>query len=328
MSKPKVAFYWCSSCGGCEEAVVDLNEDVLTVTNAVDIVFWPVALDFKYADVEAMADKEITVSFINGAIRADDQLEAVQLLRRKSQLVVAFGSCAHMGGIPGLANFKDRDDILRRVYLEAPSVDNPDGTMPAKTTMLGDHRLTLPGFWEQVKRLDEVIDVDYYLPGCPPQPNTIMDAVNAILTGKLPERGAVLSPDKALCSECSRRDGRPEKLMLTQINRIHMVDVAEDQCFLEKGVVRLGPATRAGCGEKCMSGNMPCRGCYGPCDGVEDHGAAFLSALGSMVDSSSKAQVERLFSTFPVVAGTVYRFSLPASLAHRAGLLNKKGGQA
>ncbi|HJW75296.1 MAG TPA: oxidoreductase, partial [Thermoleophilia bacterium] len=54
MTKPKVAFYWCASCGGCEEAVVDLAEDVLTVVDAVDIVFWPVALDFKVSDVEAL----------------------------------------------------------------------------------------------------------------------------------------------------------------------------------------------------------------------------------------------------------------------------------
>ena len=103
--KPKVAFYWCASCGGCEEAVVDLAEDILKVTAAVDIVFWPVALDFKRKDVEAMEDKSIAVSFINGAVRTSEQKEMVELMRRKSGLVVAFGSCSHLGGIPGLVNF-------------------------------------------------------------------------------------------------------------------------------------------------------------------------------------------------------------------------------
>ena len=83
MAKPKVAFYWCSSCGGCEEAVVDLNEDILKVVDAVDIVLWPVALDFKKKDVEALADGEIAVSFINGAIRLAEQEEWVKLLRQK-----------------------------------------------------------------------------------------------------------------------------------------------------------------------------------------------------------------------------------------------------
>ena len=88
MSKPKVAFYWCASCGGCEEAVVDLEEKVLDVVNAVDIILWPVALDFKYEDVEAMEDNSIAVSFINGAIRTGEQEHIAKLLRKKSPLVL------------------------------------------------------------------------------------------------------------------------------------------------------------------------------------------------------------------------------------------------
>ena len=65
--KPKVAFYWCASCGGCEETVLDLDERVLDVVAAVDIVFWPVALDFKRHDVEAMPDGSILAAFVNGA---------------------------------------------------------------------------------------------------------------------------------------------------------------------------------------------------------------------------------------------------------------------
>ncbi len=84
--KPKVAFYWCASCGGCEEAVVDLAEKVLDVVAAVDIVFWPVALDFKRHDVEAMADGSLAAAFINGAVRSTEQEEMVHLLRRKAQV--------------------------------------------------------------------------------------------------------------------------------------------------------------------------------------------------------------------------------------------------
>ena len=102
--KPKVAFYWCASCGGCEESVVDLAEDILGVVAAVDIVFWPVAMDFKKTDVEAMADGSIVASLINGAIRSSEQEEMAHLLRRKSQVVIAYGACAQLGGIPGLAN--------------------------------------------------------------------------------------------------------------------------------------------------------------------------------------------------------------------------------
>ena len=127
MAKPKVAFYWCASCGGCEEAIIDLNEDILKVAELVDIVFWPCAMDFKYQDVRNMKDGEITVAFINGAIRTDEQVEISRLLRKKSQIVVAFGACSHLGGIPGLANFWDRDTIFNSSYGSAcPSVYNPE----------------------------------------------------------------------------------------------------------------------------------------------------------------------------------------------------------
>ena len=111
MAKPKVAIYWCASCGGCEETVVDLNENILKVADAVEFVLWPVALDFKKKDAEVLGDGEITVSLINGAVRLEEQEEMVKLLRRKSQLVVAFGACAHLGGIPGLGNFVNKDII-------------------------------------------------------------------------------------------------------------------------------------------------------------------------------------------------------------------------
>lgn len=84
-AKPKIGFYWCASCGGCEEAVVDLAEDILGVVEAIDIVLWPCAMDFKKADVEAMPDKSIVATLLNGAIRTSEQEEMAHLLRRKSQ---------------------------------------------------------------------------------------------------------------------------------------------------------------------------------------------------------------------------------------------------
>ena len=104
--KPKVAICWLGSCGGCDEAVVDLNVALLDVTNAVDVILWPVALDFKYHHIEAMADGEIVLSIINGHIRNSDHEEVAKLLRKKSQLVLSFGACACFGGTPGMANFR------------------------------------------------------------------------------------------------------------------------------------------------------------------------------------------------------------------------------
>ena len=322
MAKPKVAFYWCASCGGCEEAVVDLNEDLLKVAEAVDIVLWPVALDFKKRDVEALGDGEIAVSFINGAVRLGEQEEMVKLLRRKSGLVVAFGSCAHLGGIPGLGNFWTRDTIFQRVYKEVPTVENPEEITPQLKTAVDFGELTLPEFYDTVKTLNQTIPVDYYLPGCPPPPDLILNAVNAILKGELPEKGAVLAPNIALCDTCPRLKSKPEKLSIKQVKRPWEIRIDPELCFLAQGLFCYGPATRSGCGETCIRANMPCRGCFGPMDGITDQGARALSMIASILgvedeDRMTQEEAQTLIDSIADPAGTFYRFSLPASLLVR-----------
>jgi F420-non-reducing hydrogenase small subunit len=144
MDKPKIAMYWCASCGGCEEATVDLAEKILDLVNLVDIVFWPVALDFKVEDVEALPDGSITASLINGGVRLTEHEHMVKLLRRKSKLVVAYGACSAWGGIPGLANLYDEGEFLSRAYREVPTIDNPEGVTPQKTVTVEGVELELP----------------------------------------------------------------------------------------------------------------------------------------------------------------------------------------
>jgi len=317
MSKPKVGFYWCASCGGCEEAVVDLNEDILGVVEAVDIMFWPVALDFKKADVEAMADGEMAVSFINGAIRSSEQQEMVELLRQRSQLVVAFGSCAHMGGIPGLANLFNRYDMMEEVYYNVPSVINEDRLIPQESCEVPEGELTLPNLWNTVKTLDQVIEVDYYLPGCPPPVGLIKNAVGAILGGQLPAKGSVLAPDEALCEECPRRDSKPDKMSVKEFKRPHQVMIDPEKCLLAQGLLCLGPVTRKGCEGACTKANMPCTGCMGPTRHVVDFGGKALSAIASIADSRDEDEIVAILSKIVDPVGTFYRYSLPASLLHR-----------
>ncbi len=318
MSKPKVAFYWCASCGGCEEAVVDLAEDILKVVEAVEFVLWPVALDFKIKDVEALKDGEIAVSFINGAIRTEEQEHVAKLLRKKSGLVVAFGSCAHIGGIPGLANFSNRNKIFDYVYQKSPSVHNPNKTFPQLKTQVKEGELTLPKFYDTVYTLDQVIDVDYYLPGCAPPPDLIMNAVEAILTGKLPPKGTVLAPDKSLCDTCKRKITKPENSVIKEFKRVHEVLLDPERCFLDQGVICLGPATRDGCGERCINANMPCRGCFGSTSRVEDQGAKFLSALASIIDANGETEIKKITDSIADPAGIFYFYSLPASMLRRS----------
>ena len=307
--KPKVAFYWCASCGGCEEAVLDLDEGLLEVAGAVDIVFWPVALDFKEKDLEPLGKGAIFASFINGAVRSSMQREMAQLLRAKSQVVVAFGACAQLGGIPGLANLTNAAGILGEVY--------GDGPVPVKLHRENGYPLTLPELDDTVEALDRVIEVDYYVPGCPPTPNIIRDAVGVLLGAELPPRGSVLAPDYALCEQCPRKDTRPEKLLIHEFRRPHRMVAEQGTCLLAQGLACLGPGTRAGCDALCVRGNMPCTGCFGPTSRVRDFGGKTLSAIASVVDSNDEAGIDRALEALPDPAGTFYRYSLPASLLSR-----------
>jgi len=304
MSKPKVAFYWCASCGGCEEAVVDLAENILDVVAAVDIVFWPVAMDFKEKDVAAMPDGSIAVSFINGAVRTSEQKHMAELMRRKSQTVVGFGSCAQTGGIPGLANLTTRESILATVY--------GNGAPKTQHTENG-FELRLPEFFDHVDALDRVIPVDYYVPGCPPTPKMLAEALAQLLSGNLPPKGSVLTTDKAMCEICPRRDTRPEKLLLKEFKRPHEVVADPEKCFLAQGLVCLGPVTRAGCDAACIKGNMPCTGCNGPTSRVRDFGGKAVGAIASLADSNDEVEIAAILSGIPDPLGTFYRYSLPAA---------------
>jgi len=315
--KHKVAFYWCASCGGCEEAVLDLAEAVLDVVAAVDIVFWPVAMDFKRKDVEAMPEASIWATFLNGAIRSTEQEEMAHLLRKKSQVMIAMGSCSHLGGLPGLANLFERESILAAVYFASPSTVNEQKTQPQIRYKENSHTVELPGLYSTVRALDQVVDVDYYIPGCPPTAGMFQSALQTLLGEQLPAKGTVLAPDCALCDECPRKDTKPETLTITEFKRPPYVLIDEEKCLLAQGVICMGPATRGGCEAVCVRGNMPCSGCCGPTSRVRDQGAKALCSLASLIDSKDEAEIDRVVQTIPDPVGTFYRYGLPSSLLRR-----------
>lgn len=310
--KGKLALYWAASCGGCEIAVLAINEKILDVANAFDIVMWPVAVDAKVHHIEAMEDKSIDLCLFNGGIRTSEQEYMARLLRQKSKVLVAFGSCAHEGGIPGLANATAKDAIFDAVYHSCPSVDNPNNILPQTETEVDEGMLHLPLYYEEVRGLGQSIEVDYYLPGCPPEPERIWDAVVAILENKLPPAGSVIGATTTVCDTCERV--KTEK-KIKEFKRTWEVIPNETDCLLEQGLVCCGPATRAGCGALCPSVGSPCIGCYGPNDGVEDFGARLMSALASVIDSNDPREIDRIIHEgIPDPIGTFYRFSLPHSL--------------
>jgi F420-non-reducing hydrogenase small subunit len=314
--KLKLGLYWAASCGGCEIAIVELRDKILDLDAAAEILFWPVALDYKYADVEAMPDRHIDVCLFNGAIRNSENEQVAHLLRKKSKVFVAFGACAQLGGIPGLANLFSRESIFERAYLGEPSVVNTDRALPQTSYAMPEGTVEIPRLYNTVKTLAQVEDVDYFVPGCPPQPHQIWAVVEAILSGNLPAKGSVVGAnDKTVCDECKHT--RQEK-HIKKFYRPHEVIPDSNACLFDQGIICAGPATRGGCGALCTRVDLPCRGCYGAPPRVIDQGAALLSAAASVVDANTEEQAARIVSEIVDPLGTFYRFGLPASLLHRA----------
>jgi len=317
MAKLKLGLYWAASCGGCDVAVLDINEKILDVAQLADIVFWPIAMDFKYHHVRAMEDGAIDVCLFNGAIRSSEQEDIARLLRAKSKTMVAFGSCACFGGIPALANFASRDEVMRRAYIEAPSNDNSGATLPQVRTTVPEGELELPELYDTVLTLAQVVDVEYFVPGCPPPVDLILKVVDALATNSLPPPGAVIASEKTLCDECERKK---ENKKISRIYRPHEIIPDPERCLLEQGIICCGPATRGGCGALCIKANMPCRGCFGPPPGVADQGAKLVAAVASIYQARDGEDIARMVSEMVDPAGTFYRFGLANSMLRRKRL--------
>jgi len=320
--KIKVAVNWAGACGGCDVALLDSEEKLLELAEVADIVYWPVAMDFKREDLAAYGSGEIDVGIFNGVVRTSEHVADALILRDRCKAVVAFGACAAFGGIPGLANLHSNDEMLDTVYRDTPSTDNPDDIRPQTTSQVDGLELELPTLERRVRALHQVVDVDVVVPGCPPPPAKVVEALDAIIqyaeAGALPPPGTVLASDRALCDQCPRVDTRSGNRM-EAIHRTHNIEPDPQICFHEQGVVCMGLATRGGCGATCIGVNMPCRGCFGPTAEMLDPGAEALSAIGSIAapeheDGMPVNQRLRPIRSIPDLVGTFYRFSLPTAI--------------
>lgn len=315
--KPKFAMYWAASCGGCEIAVLNIHEKILDVDANFDVVFWPVAMDAKYKDVEAMPDKSILLTLFNGGIRNSENEEIAHLLRKKSQILVAFGSCACEGCIPGLANLSSTEQIFNAAYASV-STENPENLRPQFNYSVPEGELHIPVFAPRLRKLDQVVPVDFYMPGCPPESHQIgavIDLVIKVLHGEasLPPFGSTIGVGSStVCDDCQRQRNVKS---ISQFRRIQEVEHLDPNlCLLEQGIPCNGPATRQGCGALCPTAGAQCIGCYGPAEGVLDYGARLMTAFASVIDSNDPDEIERILDGLPDPAGQFYRFSMPGSL--------------
>jgi F420-non-reducing hydrogenase small subunit len=329
--KPKFAMYWAASCGGCEIAVLNIHEKILDVDANFEVVFWPVAMDAKYKDVEAMPDKSILLTLFNGGIRNNENEEIAHLLRRKSQILVAFGSCACEGCIPGLANFSKPAEIFEAAY-HSVSTDNPEGILPQTHYSMPEGEIHIPEFYPVLRTLDQVVPVDYYMPGCPPESHQIaavIDLVIKVLHGEatLPPPGSVIGAGAStVCDDCPRQRNVKSVKKFIRIQDLDHLDPT--LCLLEQGVPCNGPATRQGCGALCPTAGAQCIGCYGPAEGVIDYGARLIASFASVIDSNDPDEIERILDGIPDPAGQFYRFNLAGSLLRASKSAWKGNGSA
>lgn len=318
--KPKFAMYWAAACGGCDIAVLNTHEKILEVDANFEVLFWPLAMDAKYKDVEALEDGSILLTLFNGAIRSDENEKMAKLLRQKSKILVAFGSCAKEGCIPGLANLGDSRDIVRTAF-NTISTDNPHEIYPMTSYDVPEGEIHIPKILPILKTLYQVVDVDYYMPGCPPESHQIaavLDLVIQVLHGQaeLPPKGSVIGAgNSTVCDECKR--ARNVKT-IKSFERIWAIAPDPDLCLLEQGIPCNGPATRSGCTARCPAAGAQCIGCYGPAEGVVDYGARLISAFASVIESKEPAEIDRVLDGLVDPAGQFYRFNLAGSLLKAA----------
>ena len=257
----------------------------------------------------------------------------VELLRKKSKLVVAYGSCAVFGGTPSLGNLVPggADEILDYVYRKTPTSaqfhsECKSDVVPVTSYAAPEGELTLPVFFDTVKTLDQVVDVDYYIPGCPPLQESISHLVKALVDFvyngvALPPKGTEIGvTQKCLCDECPRTKTYAR---ITEIKEPYQVNVDPDKCLMDQGILCLGPATVGGCNARCTRAGQPCRGCYGPTNFVTEHGASALSAIASLFPvldddpTMDEEKIIQIMSTIKDPLGYFYAFTVGKSLINR-----------
>ncbi len=322
--KKKIGFYWTGSCGGCQVSILDIDEMLLDIVEQAEIVFWPCAMDPKYEDVKAMDENEIDIMFINGSIRLDENKEMVELLREKANEVVAYGSCACNGGLFGLGNLFSKNELLEKGYTNKSTDEGP---FPQKITEVDEGELELTEMLDHIKPLDEHIDVEYYLPGCPPLPTQLEDALPALLDDDIEVGKKDLINDKSVCDPCpmEREEKEIERLIPIQ----EATDIDPDECLLDQGVLCMGPATAGMCEAPCTEVGYPCVGCNGPVKGVEDQGGRMASALASVIsiegeERKTEEEIREAMDSVRDPTGSFYMFSLPGSIMqYRRGDLDE-----
>lgn len=309
--KLKFAFLLAGGCAGCEMALVDTSERLVDALDLIEVVFWaPTVADVKYKDLEAMEDNSIDLAFVDGMVRNTENEHTVKVLRQKSKVLVAFGACAALGGIAAMGDLHTKEELFDYAYKNTWSTDNPDNVLPTpEYTLDGKYDLTIPAFTDRCMLINELVDVDYYVGGCPPHHEHVWAAVQMVLAGELPPKGSWLTSGKAVCDVCKRNPALTGETRRPVGEVYRTVDGRPDptKCLTQQGYICFGPITQGDCGAACLNANVPCRGCGGPLPGVTDFGARALNTIASSL--KDEPTVDKLMAKYPQLAKYLYRYS-------------------
>lgn len=167
MSKPRIATVWLDGCSGCHMSFLDMDERLLEIAAVADIVYSPIVDTKEYpADVD--------VCLVEGAVSSEDDLHKIKLVRERTRTLVSFGDCAVTANVPGMRNPIGVQPLLERAYLENVTL-NP--RIPLEV---------VPALLPMARPVHTVVDVDVFLPGCPPSADIIYGALVDLLEGRMP----------------------------------------------------------------------------------------------------------------------------------------------
>ena len=229
---------WLCDCGGCHVALVDLHEKILNVLESVEIQKCPVLTDEKLYP-------EADIGILTGSIRTEHDRHAAEEMRKKCKTIIAFGTCAVYGGLHGAGLAHSREEIMDHVYRKSPTTT---------TDFLPDSEIT--SLEKLVTPIDEVIDVDLYLPGCPPHAHFIFEGLSSLIENRQPK-----ARQETVCAGCKRTMKKTE---VTEIKASHEGMPDDDTCFLSQGYICLGSVTLDRCLAPCPNHGVMCSGCAGP----------------------------------------------------------------
>jgi len=178
--KPRFATVWLGGCSGCHMSFLDLDERLLDLAGLVDLCYSPI-LDIKEFP------EEVDIVLVEGAVANEDHLTEIRKIRKRSKILIAFGDCAITGNVTALRNLFSLEDVLNTAYRENSTIVNG---VPTAVTDLAEDEGIVPRLLERVLRIQDVVPVDHYLPGCPPSADAIFNFLSGLLAGHVPS-GAV-----------------------------------------------------------------------------------------------------------------------------------------